>query len=182
MGKQSAAEARFRERVQQERKRRKWSRTDLSKLLQSKGFEHIYPSTVAKIEYGERSVRIDEATAIADLFEVSIDTLLGRSVAPKNNEMYAFKALLETARQASWQVSSIEATLRDRAAELDAFDLPEMMKNFQSRCERACDALAEAHDAISEEAGDRDPELQRLIRKQLLAELQKEEMADEAQS
>src|ERR1700731_4102268 len=73
MGKQSAAETRFRERVQEERGRRKWSRADLAKMLQNKGFEHIYASTVAKIEYGERSVRIDEATAIADLFDVPLD-------------------------------------------------------------------------------------------------------------
>ena len=73
MGKQSAVETSFRERVQQERERRKWSRADLSKMLQGRGFEHIYTSTVAKIEYGERAVRIDEATAIADLFEVSVD-------------------------------------------------------------------------------------------------------------
>jgi hypothetical protein len=151
--------------------------------LRSKGFEHIYPSTVAKIEYGERSVRIDEATAIADLFEVSLDTLLGRSVARKHDEMYVFKTLLDTARQASWQVSSIETTLRDRAAELDAFDLPEMMKAFQSDCERACDALAQAQDAISEAGNPSGSgDLQRLIRKRLLEELEKEEMADEAQS
>lgn len=80
-------------------------------------------------------------------------------------------------------MSSIETSLRDRITELAAFDLPEMMKAFQSDCERACDALKEAHDAISEAgnpsgSGDR----QRLIRKQLFEELKKEEMADEAQS
>lgn len=183
MGKQSAAETQFRERVQRERKRRKWSRADLSKRLQDKGLEHLYASTVAKIEYGERPVRIDEATAIADLFEVSVDTLLGRSVAPKNDKMYVFKALLDSAQQASWQVSSIESTLRDQTAELAAFDLPKMMKAFQSDCERACDALAQANDALRDAGNPSGSgELQRLTRKLLLRELQKEEREDEAQS
>jgi hypothetical protein len=144
-----------------------------------------YASTIAKIESERkpRAVRLAEATAIADLFKVSVDTLLGRSVAPRSDEMYAFRALLDTAQQASWQVSSIENTLRDRIAELAVFDLPEMMKAFQSDCERACDALAKAHDAISEAGNPSGSgDLQRFTRKKLLEELKKEEMADEAQS
>lgn len=168
--------------MEQERRRRNWSRADFAKMLHSKGFTHIYASTVAKIEYGERSVRIDEANAIADVFEVSVDALLGRSVAAQHDEMYVFKALLDSAQQASWQVSSIETTLRDRITELDAFDLPQMMRTFQSDCERACDALAQANDALRTAGPSGGGDLQRLIRKELRKELQKEEARHEAQS
>ena len=84
MGKQSAVETRFRERVRAERDRRRWSQADLSKRLQAKGLDHILPSTVAKIEGGDRAVRIDEANALADLFAISVDDLLGRSPAGKD--------------------------------------------------------------------------------------------------
>lgn len=78
----------------------------------------MHPTTVAKIEAGERATKIDEVTAIADIFEVSVDMLLGRSAAPKNDDMYALRALLDTAQQASWQASTIENTLRERLTEV----------------------------------------------------------------
>lgn len=76
-------EKRFRERVYAERTRRgrEWSQAELAKRLQAKGLRHMLPSTVAKIEIGERAVRIDEASALADLFAMSVDELLGRSAA-----------------------------------------------------------------------------------------------------
>ena len=58
-------------------------------MLQNRGFEHIYSTTVAKIESGERAVRIDEAAALADLFDVSVDALLGRNVERTGNLAYA---------------------------------------------------------------------------------------------
>ena len=42
----------------------------------------MHATTIAKIEAGSRSVRINEAVGIADLFEVSLDTLLGRKSGP----------------------------------------------------------------------------------------------------
>jgi transcriptional regulator with XRE-family HTH domain len=182
MGLREQTDSYFGRRVRAERERREWSQEELAKRLTDKGID-TYASTIAKIESERkpRAVRLAEATAIADLFEVSLDTLLGRSV-PKHDEMYAFKALLDTANKASWQVSTIEATLRDRAAELATFDLAGWLKAFQSRCERACDALAEANDALQAAMNPPGSEdIQRLTRQQLFEELQKE-MADEAQS
>ena len=53
MGRESAVQIRFRERVKAERDRREWSQADLAKRLQAKGLNHIIPSTVAKIEAGD---------------------------------------------------------------------------------------------------------------------------------
>jgi transcriptional regulator with XRE-family HTH domain len=148
MGKQSVAETRFRERVQQERRQRKWSRADLAKMLQSKGFEHIYASTVAKIEYGERSVRIDEATAIADLFEVSVDALLGRNVERRSDLAYTLRFVQDIARQSSQQAAAIADALGDSLADLDAFEFNgrEELENEVVRAQRA---LSEAQVAFS---------------------------------
>jgi transcriptional regulator with XRE-family HTH domain len=83
MGTESRVQKRFRERVYAERTRpgRNWSQAELAKRLKAKGLRHILASTVAKIEIGERAVRIDEASALADLFAMSVDELLGRSAA-----------------------------------------------------------------------------------------------------
>ena len=66
-----------------ERERRGWSQEELAKRLTDKGVD-TYASTVAKIESEKkpRAVRLAEAAAIADLFDVSLDTLLGRQMAP----------------------------------------------------------------------------------------------------
>lgn len=151
MGKQSAAETSFRERVQQERERRKWSRADLSKMLQRRGFEHIYTSTVAKIEYGERSVRIDEATAIADLFEVSVDALLGRSVGPGHDLAYILRAVLDTARRSAEQATAIDDALSASLVDLDALDF-KGRDELKKEILRAQQAIREVHGASSKVA------------------------------
>jgi len=176
------AESYFSKRLRSERDRRGWSQEELAKRLSDKGV-HVYASTIAKIENGTRAARLNEVAAVADLLEVSLDTLLGRSVAAENDMMYVFKALLDTAHQASWQASTIESTLRDRVAELGTFDLAGWVKAFRSDCERACEALAEANDALENAmnppgSGD----LKRLTRKLLLDELLKETRTNEAQS
>jgi transcriptional regulator with XRE-family HTH domain len=179
----SPAENRFRERVKQERIGHHLSQADLAKLLRHKGLEKIYATTVAKIESGDRSVRINEAEALADLFEMSIDALLGRT-APKNDVRYAARALHDAVEQAAWQVETIEAGVRDRLAELKAFPGPKgFTLGFPSACEAACDRLTDAatalHDALNLPAT---KPFQRLARKMLIEEWQKEEKADGAQS
>jgi transcriptional regulator with XRE-family HTH domain len=168
MGKQSAAEARFRERVQQERERRKWSRADLSKLLQSKGFEHIYPSTVAKIEYGERAVRIDEATAIADLFEVSVDVLLGRSVERSRDLAYTLRAVQNIARQSAQQTAAIADALGDSLVDLGALEF-NGREQLENEVVRAQAALRDAQVAFSNVAKFKPPPRSRVaLRKDLV--------------
>jgi transcriptional regulator with XRE-family HTH domain len=119
MGRQSAIENRFRERVKKERDRRGWSQADVAKMLGDKGIKGIYPTTVAKIESGERAVRIDEATALADLFEVPLDALLGRKQNSQEDELaYLLRVLRDTARQSSQQVWAAMETIREQLEEL----------------------------------------------------------------
>ena len=130
------------------------------------------------------SVRINEAVGIAELFDVSLDALLGRSVAPKNDEWYAAHALLDAVRQASWQVESIEATVRERLDELAAFPGPKgFTMGFPAACEEACDRLTDAgnalHDALNPPEG---KPFKRALRKMMIAQLQEEDSADDPQS
>ena len=78
MSMQKWADDRFGKRVKAERERRGWSQAEMAKILSDKGLRPMHPTTVAKIEAGDRSVRINEAVGMADLFEVSMDSLLGR--------------------------------------------------------------------------------------------------------
>ena len=47
------------------------------KCCRTTGIQPMHPTTIAKIEAGTRSVRINEAVGIAELFEISLDTLVG---------------------------------------------------------------------------------------------------------
>ena len=171
-----------RERVRRERIRRGWSQADLAKRLQRKGLEQVYASTVAKIESGDRAVRISEATGLADLFEVSVDALLGRT-AQKNDAQLAARALLDAAGQASWQVNSIEATMRERLAELAVFEQQGWELGFRSACEAACDRLTDAGNALRDVLNPPEGKpFARHLRKLLIAQLQEEVAADDTQS
>jgi hypothetical protein len=144
----------------------------MAKLLCDKGVQ-VHPTTVAKIEAGERAAKIDEVAAIADIFGFSVDMLLGRSAAPKNDDMYALRALLDTAQQASWQASTIENTLRERLAEVSS-EGPG--KTIAAGCQRAADALAEAHTTLYETLNPPGSgTVARFTRRMLIEALQKED-------
>ena len=60
-------------RIKFERTQRGWSQAYLADLLS------VHPTTIAKIEAGDREVKISELDAMADTFDLSVDALLGRS-------------------------------------------------------------------------------------------------------
>ena len=120
MGKSDSVEDRFRKHLRVERDGRKWSQAHLAQLLRDKGIQ-AHPTTVAKIEAGERAAKIDEIAAIADIFEVSLDRMIGRTVASDADEQHALRALVDTAAQSAWQLSTITNSLRDKVTDLSAF-------------------------------------------------------------
>ena len=121
VGRETFMEARFRERVRQQRQQRKMSQADLANRLGDKGIKGIYPTTIAKIESGERAVRIDEAAALADLFEMSLDSLLGRNPGAEITELdFQLRTLRDTARQSYQQVYASLEVLRELLEDLPA--------------------------------------------------------------
>ena len=65
--------------VQAQRKQRRWSQPQMARELTAQGVRGLHASSIAKIEAGDRSVRINEAVAYADVFGVPLNTLLGRA-------------------------------------------------------------------------------------------------------
>jgi transcriptional regulator with XRE-family HTH domain len=150
MGLREQAEAHFGMKVRAERDRRGWSQDELAKRLTEKGIP-VYASTIAKIESEKkpRAVRLAEASAIADVFEVSLDRLLGRSVGRRQDLAYTLRALLDTAELASSQITATHAALLERAGELGSFAFPGR-DSIVDRCEQAADALARASVALDQ--------------------------------
>jgi transcriptional regulator with XRE-family HTH domain len=92
--------------------------------LSDRGIRGIYPTTVAKIEAGDRAVRIDELTSIADLFGVSLDRLLGRreTSSARQNIEFVVGNLFHTARSGISQVQLTEHLLRAVIEDLAVLD------------------------------------------------------------
>jgi len=102
MGTRKWTEDYFAGRLKIEREHRKWTQRQMAELLSAKMGYSVHWTTIAKIEKGERSVRIDEAGGIADLFGASVDELLGRSHKPPDHYRisYPIRAIVDGARKA----------------------------------------------------------------------------------
>ena len=124
MGKRTRSESYFGKRVRAERERRKWSQADMAQMLWDKGVRPMYPTTIAKIESTDpssrRAVKIDEAIAIADLFDVSLDWLLGRKGGVEDEQNHAMTVLAEEARKIVPEIGSIMDRLREAYRDLEA--------------------------------------------------------------
>lgn len=151
MGLRERTESDFGKSVRTERERRGWSQEELAKRLEAKGIENIYASTIAKIESEKkpRAVRLAEAMAIAEVFDVSLDALLGRKTRKGNDLAYMVRSALETARQCGWQVAAIRTTLGDRFADLETLEF-EGHGELAAVGMTAWKALAEAADALGQ--------------------------------
>ena len=85
----------------------------------------MHPTTVSKIEAAERSVRITEAVGIAELFEMSLDNLLG---SPDDSGMvFALTTLCRYAGDAERQIKRAQEVAADIGDQLElveeSFDL-----------------------------------------------------------
>lgn len=142
MGSKKWTEVYFSKRLKDERDRRGWTQAELAKLLSDKLNASMHWTTIAKIEKGERSVRIDEAAGIADLFDTSVDSLLGRKAKGAINDdlAYAIRTLKDTARDAFMQLSALGGSLQDRFRDLSGFEF-EGRETIYADGARAGDAL-----------------------------------------
>lgn len=115
-------------------------------MLSDKGI-HMYATTIAKIEAGDRAVQIDEATGIADLFDMSLDSLLGRNKALENELSYAVRTLREVAQKSVWDVNAVQGSVRTAFIDLFEFEF-EGREGFEVAGKQAMDALADAQSAL----------------------------------
>jgi transcriptional regulator with XRE-family HTH domain len=146
MGKQKWTDDHFSKQLKAERERRGWTQAEVAKMLSDKDIS-MHWTTIAKIEKGDRSVRIDEAAGIADLFEVSVDSLLGRRVRQESDLAYTLRGLSDMARQSSQQIAGIANTLSERLVDLSLFEF-EGREALKSEGDQAFYALRTALQAL----------------------------------
>lgn len=147
-------EDRFREHVRRERERREWTQADLAKRLHANGLEHIIASTVAKIEAGTRAVRIDEANVIANVFETSVDALMGRTSLDDGGNLANEVRMAERALiMAQIDIQSVAASLAATALALRAvagWQPTGGAAALMDGCQRATDVLVDVDRILNE--------------------------------
>lgn len=152
MGNQKWSDDQFGSRVRRGREDRRWSQAEMAKMLCDNGIEPMHATTIAKIEGGTRSVRINEALGIADLFGVSLDVLMGRNNEPADTDHLAFslRLLRDTARASSDrsldEAREIRQHLRDVTYKFEFAGAEEL----ERLAETACRHLDETYDAVEE--------------------------------
>jgi transcriptional regulator with XRE-family HTH domain len=126
MGSTKWVDEQFGQRVKQNRERKGWTQQQMAAMLAEKGIQPMHATTVAKIEAGDRSVRINEAVGIANLFEMALDALVGR---PDDTSItFALTQWMGYAETAQKNIGLAQGTAAD-IIELvddgrDRFDLP----------------------------------------------------------
>jgi transcriptional regulator with XRE-family HTH domain len=110
---------RFGHELQRVRSERGWTQPQMAEKLSATGIAAIHSTTLAKIEAGTRSVRINEAVAIADLLDVSLDALLGRQRPDASTLAFAMTTVMDYARDASNQIVQARGTASDAEDQLE---------------------------------------------------------------
>jgi transcriptional regulator with XRE-family HTH domain len=151
VGLRERTDAYFGTRVRRERELRGWSQEELAKRLTDKGIP-VYASTIAKIESEKkpRAPRLGEAAVIADLFDISLDALLGRRPGVENYEMASqLRLLRDTTMQSSQQVWASMETIREHLERFPAgFEGADMLQKLGNDTCR--NFLHPAYDALME--------------------------------
>ncbi len=78
------------------------------------GIDNMHHTTVAKIEAGAREVKLDEAAAMADLYGLPLDALLGRSAKGARDLHDLLGALMDEVFTARTQMHRTGNAMRDR--------------------------------------------------------------------
>lgn len=137
----------FGQRLKERRKDKRWTQPQMAKMLADLCSQSIDPTTIAKIEAGKRSVRINEAVAIAALFEVSVDGLLGRQGPDDATLTLAMTTLMDYAGDAGRQIVEAQRTATDIDDQLEnieeSFDPPHI-KHLQHTAHDMTGHLKEA--------------------------------------
>lgn len=118
---------RFGQEVKERRERRNLTQEELARRLSGRGV-NLHVSSLAKIEAGTRSVRINEAVGFAEEFEVSVDTLVGRGEPDDTTLTFALVNVMGCLDDVQARIGHARGSVTDMGELLDdianRFDVP----------------------------------------------------------
>lgn len=151
MGRQGVIGDRFRAQLRHQRERLGWSQQQVADALAKQYKLDMYSTTIAKIEAGERSVRIDELYAFADLLNMSADVLLGRRGSGVD-ALAAASRLTSAAHRIATEVDGLQRRLAAEYEDLrDSADRDQQIGSVQKLIDKSHTAIVDlrrAHAAL----------------------------------
>jgi transcriptional regulator with XRE-family HTH domain len=124
-------ETKFGKRVRTERENREWSQKELAdqmnRMQDPVAGTRTHVTTVAKIEAGDRTVRLDEAVTLAKVFEVSLDWMLGTE--QEHDLAYALDRLTAAAQRSGVDAEKIAAALQTAEQDVTRHYDPEALRS-----------------------------------------------------
>jgi hypothetical protein len=106
-------------------------------MLSARGIDNMHPTTVAKIEAGDREIKLDEAAAMADLYGQPLDALLGRRPKGKGDLQYLLGALTDTVFLSRTELHRTTKSLQDRLE-----DIPSDFDGYDTLCKLVSEVLS----------------------------------------
>jgi transcriptional regulator with XRE-family HTH domain len=131
-------------RVRELRETRGWSQTELAERLKPYGFD-MHQTTVAKLERGGRPIRVNEAAALADVFQVGLGELLANGERPVGVLDEAGRRLREVRRL---RVEYEQAQRFSRDLEREFTVMRDKHVHAVKECHRLGKEVAEAEEAL----------------------------------
>jgi len=133
-------------------------------MLTAMGIDNMHHTTVAKIEAGDREIKLDEAVAMADLYGMSLDAILGG----KRDLDYLLEALSDTVFLARTELDRTAKSLRDRMEDIPSdYDRHDALAALVREVVSHLDAAGKALDELVEHSFEH---IQRRAREQVWEE------------
>lgn len=137
--------------VQAQREDKGWSMTEFATRLSNAGLTNFHPTTIGRMERGERPVRLSEAVVIGQVLGSRLDDLIVEPLIGDESLTAACDALDEARRVARTVEASIDFWTREVAASLDELAervaggrvLEENLTRLSVSVERASELLAD---------------------------------------
>lgn len=139
-------------RLRREREERGWSQQEVAKRLADRGIS-LHMSTIAKIEAGSRSVRLNEAIALARVFDTGVEELASPPVGELNEIIELLEGALTMHRDADLRAKKGLDRIWSLSEDFDGQSGPLRHPGFSTRIRDLIVRLDEYHRGES-----RDPE------------------------
>ena len=170
---------RFVNRVKAERKQRGWSQADLADRLVSAGLR-AHPTTIAKIEAMDRTIRLDEAVVLASAFDLTLDEMIASR---SYDQRAALDAFISLASRSADDVNIVADQIWDATERLNAEPADLVKRSYDSNdvemsldvvrshlatkpAIKAVSSLVEARNQLREAvsaASERDSEVEKIV-------------------
>jgi hypothetical protein len=111
---------------------------------------------VAKIESGEREVKLDEAAAIADLFEMSLDALVALDSAKRRDDEFTFylRRLRDNARQRAGQVADLSWSVSGDVNDVGFGGVPDDIADLWQQLQEHAESASYSLDRVAQDLSD----------------------------